>query len=81
MKNDKEYQKRLNELIVNDNNEGVNVLEKLVKAEITSVLKNYFIISSEDIDIDLSAVVGGCYKININGDIKGVKKIKKLCLN
>ena len=75
---EKGYQKRLNNIIVSDNSDSVCGLEKLVKSEIINVLQNYFIISLDDIDIDLSSVIGGRYKITISGDIRGVKKIKKI---
>ena len=74
----RDYQKRLNDIIASDNSDNVSGLEKLVKSEIVNVLKNYFIVSNDDIEIDIKSEIGGKYKISVNGDIRGVKQLKKI---
>jgi septum formation topological specificity factor MinE len=74
----RDYQKRLNDIIVSDNSDCVNGLEKLVKSEILNVLKNYFVVTNDGLELEIVPELGGKYKINFNAEIMGVKKIKKI---
>lgn len=78
MKDIVHYEMRLNEMIVKDIKESAFGLDKLVKSEMMSILKNYFIVSSDDVNIEINATSSGKYNLTMNAKISGVKKLKKI---
>lgn len=73
-----DYTKRLNNMLVGDVKESVFGIDKLIKSEIISVLKNYLIISSDDVDIEINATNNSRYDFVIKGSFSGIKRIKKI---
>jgi len=73
----KKYEERLSEIVVSDKKDNINGLNGLIKAEIMNVLRSYFVVSNDDVDIDIWAE-SGVYKLGLNANIRGIKKIKKI---
>lgn len=71
------YQKRLSDMIVKDKEEAFVGIDKLIRSEILNVLKNYFIISNDDLEIEFLSNCSN-YELSISAKTKGVKKIKKI---
>lgn len=59
-------QERLKNMIVIDKKENPQRLERLIKAEIYYVLKNYFDIRHDDLDVNLEVNADGQYVCNIS---------------
>ena len=78
MKSDRDYQKRLNEMIVKDIKESAFGLDKLIKSEMIGVLKNYFILSGDEVDIEINATSNGRYELTMHANVRGVKGVKKI---
>lgn len=73
----KKYEERLSEIVVSDKKDNINGLNGLIKAEIMNVLRSYFVVSNDDVDIDIWAE-SEVYKLGLNANIRGIKKIKKI---
>ena len=73
-----DYTKRLNNMLIGDVKESVFGIDKLIKSEIISILKNYLIISSDDVDIEINATNNSRYDFVIKGSFNGIKRIKKI---
>lgn len=77
MRGKQKYEDRLSEIVVGDKRDNIFGLDKLLKSEILNVMRNYFIVTSDDVCIDIWAE-GGIYKFNLQANVRGVKKIKKI---
>ena len=77
MRGKKKYEDRLSEIVVGDKVDNIYGLDKLLKAELLNVMRNYFIVTGDDVCIDIWAE-GGTYKLNLQANVRGVKKIKKI---
>ena len=73
-----DYQNRLREMLAKDVGECVFGLDKLIKSEMINVLKNYFKVSNDDVDIAIFANDEGKYVLTIRAELKGVKQLKKI---
>ena len=77
MRGKQKYEDRLSEIVVGDKRDNIFGLDKLLKSEILNVMRNYFIVTSDDVCIDIWAE-SGIYKFNLQANVRGVKKIKKI---
>ena len=57
---------RLKNIIISDKKENPSKIEKVLKSEIINVLKNYFEITSEDVNLNILINKDGLYDIQIN---------------
>ena len=64
---------RLKAMIISDKQGTPQKINKLLKAEILFVLKNYFDITSEDLAFDIIVDSFGKYEINVVGKARGIK--------
>ena len=78
MKEFLKYENRLNNMIAGDIKETAFGLDKLIKAEMVNILKNYFILTGDDVDVNIEPINGGRYSLSVKANIRGVKKIKKI---
>lgn len=59
-------EERLKNLIATDRNENPNKILKLLKSEVLNVLRNYFDINFDDLDISIIINKKGEYDLQIN---------------
>ena len=59
---------RLQNMIKQDKSELSSKMNKLIKSEVLYLLRNYFDVSGDGVDVDI--VVDGCGKYNININAK-----------
>ena len=64
---------RLKNIIISDRKENPSKIEKVLKSEIINVLKNYFEISSEDVNLNILINKDGLYDIQINFVSRAIK--------
>lgn len=64
---------RLKNIIISDKKENPSKIEKVLKSEIINVLKNYFEISSEDVNLNILINKDGLYDIQINFVSRAIK--------
>lgn len=57
---------RLKNIIISDKKENPSKIEKVLKSEIINVLKNYFEITSEDVNLNILINKDGLYDVQIN---------------
>ena len=57
---------RLKNLIVSDRKENPVKIEKLLKSELVNVMRNYFEISMDDVDLSILINKDGWYDIQLN---------------
>ena len=57
---------RLKNLIASDRKENPVKIEKLLKSELVNVMRNYFEISMDDVDLSILINKDGWYDIQIN---------------
>ena len=57
---------RLKNIIISDKKENPSKIEKVLKSEIINVLKNYFEITYEDVNLNILINKDGLYDIQIN---------------
>jgi hypothetical protein len=60
-------------MIVMDKQETPQRINRLIKAEILYLLKNYFDISAEDLTLDISVNDFGKYMLEIRGECRNMK--------
>lgn len=73
MKNLPSLENRLKNIIVADKKENPMKIEKILKSEIINVIKNYFEISAEDVDLNILINKDGMYDIQINFVSRAIK--------
>lgn len=59
------YEDRLKNMVIVDKKENPQRIERLLKSELLYVLKNYFDISYEDLDVSLGVTEEGDYSLNV----------------
>lgn len=64
---------RLRSIIVLDKQETPQKINKILKAEVLYLLKNYFDICAEDLMLNISVNEYGKYTINIVGECRNMK--------
>ena len=64
---------RLKSMIVLDKQEVPQKINKLLKAEILFVFRNYFEICSEDVELNISVLNTGKYEITVRGESNNIK--------
>lgn len=64
---------RLKNIIISDKKENPSKIEKVLKSEIINVLKNYFEITSEDVNLNILINKDGLYDIQINFVSRSIK--------
>lgn len=73
-----DYQKRLNEMMISDTKESIGNIDNLIKSEIVNVLRNYFYISNDDVELKLCIEGNGKYLLSLSASTQGIKKLKKI---
>jgi len=73
-----DYQNRLNQIILSDNKESSFGIDKLIKSELINVLKNYFYVSNDDVEVKYEFNGNEGYVLSVIANTKGIKKLKKL---
>ncbi len=73
MKNLQIVENRLKNMIVSDKKENPMRIAKVLKSEIVNVLKNYFEITCEDVNLDILIDENGKYDIQINVLSRAIK--------
>ena len=73
-----DYQNRLNQIILSDNKESSFGIDKLIKPELINVLKNYFYVSNDDVEVKYEFNGNEGYVLSVIANTKGIKKLKKL---
>ena len=69
---------RLKNMLIIDKSENTSKIERVVKAEIVYVLKNYFEIKAEDVDINIAINEKGRYVLNLLCESRNIKVCKSL---
>ena len=64
---------RLKSIIVLDKQEVPKKLDKLIKAEMLYLLRNYFDICAEDLELNINVNDFGKYVLEIRGECKDMK--------
>ncbi|MBE5757539.1 MAG: hypothetical protein E7345_01230 [Clostridiales bacterium] len=64
MKNN--YEERLKNVLISDKKENPEKIKKIIKAEILYLMRNYFTIDSEDLNVDIIVSDSNKYKVDIN---------------
>ncbi len=59
-------QDRLKNMIVIDKKENPQRIERLIKSELLYVLKNYFDVTYENLDVDIFVDNNGTYNLSLN---------------
>lgn len=70
------YEDRLKNMVIIDKKENPQRIERLLKSELLYVLKNYFDISYEDLDVSLGVTEGGEYALSVSLLSKVIKIAK-----
>lgn len=70
------YEDRLKNIVIIDKKENPQRIERLLKSELLYVLKNYFDISYEDLDVSLGVTEGGEYALSVSLLSKVIKIAK-----
>jgi len=73
-----DYQNILNQIILSDNKESSFGIDKLIKSELINVLKNYFYVSNDDVEVKYEFNGNEGYVLSVIANTKGIKKLKKL---
>ena len=61
--------------MIRDKKDKPNKVEKILKAEISYVIRNYFDLLDSNIDIDISVRNNGMYHISIGADCRNIKSV------
>lgn len=69
-------EERLKNLAINDRAESSHRIKKLLKSEIIYVLKNYFNVTGESVDIDISIDGSGKYNITISASASVLRLVR-----
>ena len=64
---------RLKSMIIMDKQDTPKKINKLLKSEILFVLKNYFDITAEDLNIDIDVNEFGKFNIKINAEARSME--------
>ena len=64
---------RLKNMMIIDKKENPARIERVLKSEILNVLKNYFEITGEDVDVVLSVGENGRYVFSVTGESRSIK--------
>ena len=64
---------RLRTMMVLDKKEGIYELNKILKAELLYLLKNYFETTAEDLDVDVVPDKLGGYEMNVRVRARAIK--------
>lgn len=64
---------RLKNVIIADKKDNPKKIEKVLKAELLNVIKNYFDVSYDDMDLSILINKDGMYDIQINAVSKTIK--------
>lgn len=64
---------RLKTMLAGDKQENPQRIERVLKSEILYVLKNYFEICSEDLNVEILVNEQGRYELNIHGLSRAIK--------
>lgn len=59
-------QDRLKSMIIIDKKENPQRIERLIKSELLYVLKNYFDVTYENLEVDIFVDKDGAYNLNLN---------------
>lgn len=70
------YEDRLKNMVIIDKKENPQRIERLLKSELLYVLKNYFDISYEDLDVSLGVTEEGEYALSVSLLSKVIKIAK-----
>ncbi len=70
------YHDRLKNMVIIDKKENPQRIERLLKSELLYVLKNYFDISYEDLDVSLGVTEEGEYALSVSLLSKVIKIAK-----
>ena len=73
MSNLKPYENRLRSLIISDKRENHNRIERVLKAELVNVIRNYFDVCMDDIDLSILIRDDGCYDMQLNAVSRSIK--------
>ena len=73
MKEIEKCENRLKSIIVLDKQEVPKKLDKLIKAELLYLLRNYFDICAEDLDLNISVNDFGKYVVEVRGECRSMK--------
>lgn len=73
-----EINNRLEKMISSDFKDSALNIDKVIKAEVVNVLKNYLILSNEDVELEVNINAGGKLSLNILVNARGVKRIKSI---
>lgn len=67
---------RLKEMIIIDKKESPQRIERLIKSELLYVLKNYFDVTYEGLDVDLFVDESGLYNLSVELKSRTIKVAK-----
>ena len=67
---------RLKSFAVQDKSENLYKLKKLIKSEILYVLKNYFDVTADGVDVELSVDVNNQYNISVMAKANVIKIVR-----
>ena len=70
---------RLKSMIVLDKQETPQKINKVIKAEILYILRNYFDICAEDLSLEISVNEYGKYNLNIQGECRNMRIAHVFC--
>ena len=73
-----EINDRLEKIISIDFKDSAVNIDKIIKSEVVYVLKNYLIISNEDVECDIKFNSSGKLTLSIFANARGVKRVKSL---
>lgn len=64
---------RLKNIIVADKRENPCRIEKILKAELMNVIKNYFVVTYDDLDLSILICDDGRYSVQMNVISRSIK--------
>lgn len=74
----KKCEERLKDMMLIDNSNTPSKMERVIKAEVYYVLKNYLEIVGDSLDIDIELMDNGLYKLKMECVSKSIKGVKCL---
>lgn len=71
-----EINSRLEKMLSNDIKDSSINIEKIIKSEMVYVLRNYLIISNEDVDLEIKVNGNGKIEMSMSATARGIKRLK-----
>ena len=66
---------RLKNIMIKDKTDSPQKVDRILKAEILYVLRNYFELKEYDLDMDISINSDGYYHVKIDAECRNIKNV------